>query len=77
MTAAIFFPFFAPNIEVLLIGQIISGIPWGMYAILCSLRKLQHTDSPRFQTLGISYAPEVCPIVLRGYLTTYANICWV
>jgi MFS transporter, SP family, general alpha glucoside:H+ symporter len=32
---------------------------------------------PRFQTLAISYASEVCPTVLRGYLTTYANICWV
>src|SRR5436305_10181957 len=30
-----------------------------------------------FQTLSIPYASEVCPVVLRGYLTTYANICWV
>ena len=30
-----------------------------------------------FQTLAIAYASEVCPTVLRGYLTTYANICWV
>ncbi|ODQ78826.1 hypothetical protein BABINDRAFT_183743 [Babjeviella inositovora NRRL Y-12698] len=30
-----------------------------------------------FQTLTVSYASEVCPLVLRFYLTTYVNICWV
>ena len=30
-----------------------------------------------FQTLSVAYASEVCPVALRGYLTTYANICWV
>lgn len=29
-----------------------------------------------FQTLTITYASEVCPIALRGYLTTYVNFCW-
>ena len=29
-----------------------------------------------FQTLTITYASEVCPIALRGYLTTYVNCCW-
>lgn len=29
-----------------------------------------------FQTLTISYACEVCPVALRGYLTTYVNACW-
>lgn len=30
-----------------------------------------------FQTLTVSYATEVCPLVLRYYLTTYVNVCWV
>lgn len=30
-----------------------------------------------FQTLTVSYASEVCPTVLRLYLTTYVNACWV
>ncbi|KAG7691939.1 hypothetical protein KL915_005002 [Ogataea haglerorum] len=30
-----------------------------------------------FQTLTVSYASEVCPVVLRVYLTTYVNACWV
>lgn len=30
-----------------------------------------------FQTITLSYASEVCPQVLRLYLTTYVNCCWV
>ncbi|KAG2413173.1 hypothetical protein HFD88_002362 [Aspergillus terreus] len=30
-----------------------------------------------FQTLPAQYASEVCPVVLRPYLTTYINMCWV
>lgn len=30
-----------------------------------------------FQTITIVYASEVCPVVLRPYLTTYVNLCWV
>jgi SP family general alpha glucoside:H+ symporter-like MFS transporter len=29
-----------------------------------------------FQTLTITYACEVSPVALRGYLTTYVNFCW-
>lgn len=27
--------------------------------------------------LSTAYASEVCPIQLRGYLTSYCNMCWV
>lgn len=30
-----------------------------------------------FQTLTVTYAAEVMPVVLRPYLTTYVNLCWV
>ncbi|KAK2777171.1 hypothetical protein FQN53_002340, partial [Emmonsiellopsis sp. PD_33] len=30
-----------------------------------------------FQTLSTAYASEVCPVVLRPYLTTFVNMCWV
>ncbi|KAA8649437.1 hypothetical protein EYZ11_008130 [Aspergillus tanneri] len=30
-----------------------------------------------FQTLPAQYASEVCPVVLRPYLTTFINMCWV
>lgn len=29
-----------------------------------------------FQTLTTTYAAEVCPVALRGYLTTYVNMMW-
>ncbi|KAK9242448.1 general substrate transporter [Lipomyces tetrasporus] len=56
----VFIVFFANNLVVLLIGEILLGIPWGV-----------------FQTITLAYASEVCPVVLRPYLTTYANLCWV
>ncbi|KAH8700999.1 putative MFS alpha-glucoside transporter [Talaromyces proteolyticus] len=54
---AIFFT--AQNVQTLLAGEILCGIPWGV-----------------FQTLTITYASEVCPVALRGYLTCYVNMCW-
>ncbi|KAK8113373.1 hypothetical protein PG984_013899 [Apiospora sp. TS-2023a] len=50
---------FAPNRGVLLAGQVLCGLCWGVFA-----------------TLAPSYASEVCPTNLRGYLTTYVNLCW-
>ncbi|CAK7207521.1 hypothetical protein SEUCBS139899_010331 [Sporothrix eucalyptigena] len=29
-----------------------------------------------FMSIAISYAAEVCPVALRGYLTTWGNSCW-
>lgn len=51
--------FTAPNVKVLLVAEILCGIPWGV-----------------FQSLTVSYAADVCPVALRGYLTTYVNFCW-
>ncbi|KAF8180773.1 hypothetical protein K438DRAFT_1976593 [Mycena galopus ATCC 62051] len=34
-----------------------------------------HPKSAR-QTLTAAYASEVCPLVLRHYLTAYINMCW-
>ncbi len=58
--AFIFIHFFAQNVQTLLVGEILMGIPLGV-----------------FQTLTVTYASEVCPVVLRAYLTTYVNMCWV
>ncbi|KAK9334279.1 general substrate transporter [Lipomyces starkeyi] len=30
-----------------------------------------------FQTITTSYASDISPIVLRAYLTSYVNLCWV
>ncbi|ODQ78828.1 hypothetical protein BABINDRAFT_162509 [Babjeviella inositovora NRRL Y-12698] len=56
----IFILFFAKDLAMLAVGEILLGMPWGA-----------------FQTLTVSYASEVCPLVLRFYLTTYVNICWI
>lgn len=29
-----------------------------------------------FATTGPAYASECCPLVLRGYLTVFSNLCW-
>ena len=44
----------------LLVGEILCGLPWGV-----------------FQTITTAYAAEVTPVVLRPYLCTYVNLCWV
>lgn len=59
MNFLIFIPFFATNKPTLLVGQILCGLTWGVFA-----------------TTGPAYASEVCPQVLRGYLTCYVNLCW-
>lgn len=51
--------FMANNVQVLLGGQILCGLCWGVFA-----------------TLAPAYASEVCPTNLRGYMTTYVNLCW-
>ncbi|CAG8956729.1 hypothetical protein HYFRA_00012273 [Hymenoscyphus fraxineus] len=55
----IFIPFFAESKPVLVVGQVLCGLTWGVFA-----------------TTGPAYASEVCPLALRGYLTTYINLCW-
>ncbi|KAI0602461.1 sugar transporter-like protein [Biscogniauxia sp. FL1348] len=51
--------FLSTGPEMLLVGQILCGLCWGVFA-----------------TLAPSYASEVCPTNLRGYMTTYVNLCW-
>ena len=60
MIAFIFLPVFAQNIDTLLAGAILCGLPWGV-----------------FQTITVTYASDVTPMVLRPYLTSYVNLCWV
>lgn len=63
MTAIVgllFILFFAKDLPMLLAGEILCGLCWGV-----------------FQTITTAYASEVTPVVLRPYLTTYVNLCWV
>ena len=56
----IFLSFFAFNLGVLLAGQILCGLSWGV-----------------FSTLSTTYAAEIMPLTLRGYLTANTNLCWL
>lgn len=59
LNGLIFITFFANSTGVLVAGQVLCGLSWGVFA-----------------TIGPAYASEVCPTVLRGYLTIYVNLCW-
>jgi len=80
IAAFIFVQFFAINVQMLLAGYILSGLPW--YVVLshdvvrCLVAGLTRCRGV-FQTLTTTYAAEVCPVPLRPYLTTYVNLCWV
>ena len=60
ITGLTFILVFGKSLPVLLVGQILCGIPWGI-----------------FNTTAPAYASEVCPLVLRGYLTTFINLTWI
>ncbi|OQU98655.1 hypothetical protein CLAIMM_04407 [Cladophialophora immunda] len=60
LTGTIFITFFAGNVQTLLAGEILCGLPWGVLS-----------------TIAPSYAAEVCPTKLRGYLIAAVNLCWV
>ncbi|SPO29090.1 related to Maltose permease [Ustilago trichophora] len=59
MTLTIFIPVFAQSLPMLSAGEVLMGIPWGV-----------------FQTLTTTYAAEICPIMLRPYMTSYVCFCW-
>ncbi|CAO1633459.1 unnamed protein product [Parajaminaea phylloscopi] len=59
MAATIFAPVFAQTLPQLSVGEILMGVPWGI-----------------FQTLTTAYAAEICPVMLRPYLTSFVCFCW-
>ena len=60
VTGLTFILVFAETLPIILLGQILCGVPWGI-----------------FGTVAPTYASEVCPVVLRGYLGTFINITWI
>jgi len=63
MIAVIFIPFFAQNIQTLFAGQLLAGIPWGIFQTLTTavsskslsrVRQLTSSTHPRlFQSLFV------------------------
>jgi SP family general alpha glucoside:H+ symporter-like MFS transporter len=60
MIGFIFILFFSQHRWMILLAEIMQGVPWGV-----------------FETMPVAYASEISPMVLRPYITTYANLCWV
>ncbi|KAL2010893.1 hypothetical protein VTN00DRAFT_3611 [Thermoascus crustaceus] len=60
VSGTIFCQFFAGSLPVLLVGRMLSSVPFGIFA-----------------AASTTYAAEICPVVLRGYLTTYVCLCWL
>ena len=81
LNAFIVVVFFANSTSVLLVGQILCGLSWGVFATLApsygtaSLASSGAGVGEAADTEGLA-ASEVCPTNLRGYLTTYVNLCW-
>ncbi|KAK3117748.1 hypothetical protein LTR53_000558 [Teratosphaeriaceae sp. CCFEE 6253] len=71
---AIFFT--AQNVQALLVAEILCGVPCKLSLPPKLDNSLTSLKGGVFQTLTITYASEVCPVALRGYLTTYVNFCW-
>lgn len=71
MCGAIFIPVFSTSLPMLFAGELVCGIPWGIF------RKCRLATGPdASETLSTAYAAEVCPLALRGYLTSFVNMCW-
>jgi len=74
MIAVIFIPFFAQNIETLFVGQLLAGIPWGIFQTLTTAvsfkavypeRQLTGSTHPR---LCLSHCVHILP-----HSSTYAG----
>ncbi|RGP63228.1 mfs sp general alpha glucoside:h+ symporter [Fusarium longipes] len=76
MIAFVFVLFFAPNVKILVLGEVLCGMS---DSILAAAPFADVTGIPwgAFQSVTPAYASEVAPIVLRPYLTTFINMCWV
>lgn len=86
MIATVFIPFFAPNIQTLLVGAILQGIPWGVFQTLTTAYASEIVPVPLWvlrcaaAASGTPLTPRARALALmrsRPILTTYVNLCWV
>lgn len=74
----IFIQFFAPSLGVLEVAQILLGTTTSSFTLkACAKGGKSGIPLGMFQTITCVYAIEVMPTTLRGYLTSYVNMCWV
>lgn len=87
MAGTIFILFFATSVQMLFVGNIFCGIPWGIVSFVAVVVNVLTSSGlhvswsliltePQFQTLATAYAAEICPPAMRGYLTAWTSMCW-
>lgn len=77
LTAAlIFIQFFARSLEVLLVGELLGGLVLGTYAAIAPTYASEGSSVPDALTKRW-LTQTVCPVALRGQLTSYVNLCFV
>ncbi|KAJ1024072.1 hypothetical protein NDA16_003045 [Ustilago loliicola] len=75
MTGFIFIPFFAPNLTVLLIGQILQGLPWGVFQTLTTSYAAEVTPVALrpFLTTWVNGCWVVGQLIASGILRATVN----
>lgn len=74
MIAFVFVLFFAPNVKILVLGEVLCGIPWGAFqSYVLSFDTVKSPCANRTDSVTPAYASEVAPVKLRPYLTTFIN----
>lgn len=75
MTAFIFIPFFAPNLTVLLVGQILQGLPWGCFQTLTTAYAAEVTPVALrpFLTTWVNGCWVVGQLIASGLLRATVN----
>lgn len=74
LIGALAFTPFAPSLTVILIGSIFIGFLNGSECT--RIPRVLTNPYAVFQTLTTAYAAELCPMVVRPYLTSWVNVCW-
>lgn len=87
MIAFVFVLVFAPNVQVLVVGEVLCGKFLSLaFSVERNFRLVLYVNVcltlvgipwGAFQSITPAYASEVAPVVLRPYLTTFINMCWV
>jgi SP family general alpha glucoside:H+ symporter-like MFS transporter len=75
LTGFIFIMVFANSLGMLVAGQVLCGIPWGVFQTLTTAYASEVSRLKRDHD-GYQADTQVCPIQLRGYLAAYVNLCW-
>lgn len=78
MIGTIFIPFFAPSVEVLLVGQIFQGIPWGVFQTLTTAYAAEvcptHLRGHLLTHVNLCWVKPLGPPILSNILTAFRSL---